>query len=80
MAQKIFGKITGGIEMRNKDFTLPCEVSQRDAVIIKESISREGMFLFEVQHHMVGAMGVILNVESIEKLRDQLNIILEESK
>lgn len=66
--------------MRNKDFTLPCEVSQRGAVIIKESISREGMFLFEVQHHMVGAMGVILNVESIEKLHDQLNIILEESK
>lgn len=66
--------------MRNKDFALPCEVSSRDALVIKESVSREGMYLFEVQHYMVDSMGVILDRESIEKLRDHLNTILEESK
>lgn len=66
--------------MRNKYFTLPCEASRRDAMVAKKSMSREGMFLFEVQHHMVDSMGVILSLESIEKLRDHLNTILEESK
>lgn len=57
---------------------LPCAVAKHDGLVIKNSVSREGMYLFEVEHYMNDSMGVILDRESLKKLRDGLNQILEE--
>lgn len=66
--------------MRNRTFILPCENWKKNRIVICNSPSKDGAYLLETQHYMSGSMGVTLSLESIEKLRDQLNVILEESK